>query len=448
VVEDRLIKDKTQKQFESVFTTKVSGLKTILDATKDDELKYIVLFSSVSARLGNKGQSDYAMANETLNKIAQQESFLRKDCRVASINWGPWDGGMVSSSLKKEFAKNNINLIPVEAGAKSMLSEMMREKGSSPEVVIGSGFAQKKIQKEKDTKTFDQKTPKKKKDSMSVLFKSEINVDTYPILNSHKLNGIPVVPFALMAEWFGHGALHENPGMYLQGIDDMRLLSGIKLDDGERTIHLLAGKAKKNGSVFEVDVEIRNGNKNNVGLLHSRAKAILTDKLSLPPEFKKPRKTTLKPYTRSVAEAYKNILFHGSNLHGIKEFVGYSPNSMVARTLPAPQPDKWITNPHRSRWLGDPLVLDCAFQVATLWCYEETGKPSLPTYAKSYRQFRPNFPDEDITIVFEVKELTDHKVEGDFTFLDSNDVVIAGITGYEAVMDESLIKAFKPEGVR
>jgi hypothetical protein len=355
---------------------------------------------------------------------------------------------MVSPSLKKEFEKNNIKLIPVEAGAKSMLSEMMGEKGSYPEVVIGSGFAQKKIKEEKDTQPFDRKTSKKKKDSMSVLFKSKVNVDTYPILNSHKLNGIPVVPFALMTEWFGHGALHENPGMYLQGIDDMRLLSGIKLDDGERIIHLLAGKAKKNGSVFEVDVEIRNGNKNNVGLLHSRAKAILTDKLPLPPEFKKPKKTASKPYTRSVDEVYKNILFHGSNLHGIKEFVEYSPNSMVARTLSAPQPDKWITNPHRSRWIGDPLVLDCAFQVATLWCYEETGKPSLPTYAKSYRQFRPNFPDKDITIVFEVKELTDHKVEGDFTFLDSNDVVIAGITGYEAVMDESLIKAFKPEGAR
>jgi hypothetical protein len=34
-------------------------------------------------------------------------------------------------------------------------------------------------------------------------------------------------------------------------------------------------------------------------------------------------------------------------------------------------------------------------------------------------------------------------MKGDFTFLDSRDKVVACLTGYEAVMDESLFKAFK-----
>ena len=102
-LEDRTIIDKTLDQFETVFDTKVTGLNVLLEATRQDPLKYLVLFSSVTARIGNNGQSDYAMANEVLNKIAQQESLTRPDCKVTAINWGPWDGGMVCSALKTKI---------------------------------------------------------------------------------------------------------------------------------------------------------------------------------------------------------------------------------------------------------------------------------------------------------------------------------------------------------
>ena len=50
-----------------------------------------------------------------------------------------------------------------------------------------------------------------------------------------------------------------------------------------------------------------------------------------------------------------------------------------------------------------------------------------------------------MTAVLEVKEATDHIMTGDFTFLDADNVVVATLTGYEAVMDASLSRAFKPE---
>jgi acyl transferase domain-containing protein len=97
VLEDRLIIDKTLDQFERVFDTKVKGLENLLANTGQDQLKYLVLFSSVAARMGNRGQADYAMANEVLNKMALNEAAKRPDCRIVAINWGPWDGGMVTS---------------------------------------------------------------------------------------------------------------------------------------------------------------------------------------------------------------------------------------------------------------------------------------------------------------------------------------------------------------
>ncbi len=114
----------------------------------------------------------------------------------------------------------------------------------------------------------------KKKEELSLTFEREIDVNRYPILKAHILDGKPVVPFALIAEWLGHGALHENPGLFLHGLDDMRILHGIKLDQGKKIIRLLAGRTRKNGSTFEVDVEIRDGIKDNTEIIHSRATAI------------------------------------------------------------------------------------------------------------------------------------------------------------------------------
>ena len=447
ILEDRFIADKTLKQFEKVFDTKVMGLKVLLDATKEDTLKYIVLFSSITARMGNKGQVDYAMANEVLNKTAWQESILRPDCKVISINWGPWDGGMVSSSLKREFAKNGIPLIPIEDGAKCTLYEMMGDKGAPAEVVIGSKIiadneTDGKIRRSSEKK---QEAVLRNKDHLSLTFKRELDVEKYPVLNSHILDGKPVVPFALMTEWFGHGALHENPGLILSGFDDMRILKGIKLDQEKKLIRLMAGKARKNGKNYEVDVELRNGFKDNLPVIHSRAKAILTDDPPLPPVFSSSEYFDSKTYPRSMDEVYEKILFHGNELRGIKKITGYSPEGIIAEISPAPSPSKWMTDPLRNRWIGDPLVLDSAFQMAIIWCYDEMGKVSLPAYFASYRQYCDRFPANGVTAILKVKKATDHIMRGDFTFLDPDNIIVARLSGYEAVFDASLYKAFKPQ---
>jgi NAD(P)-dependent dehydrogenase (short-subunit alcohol dehydrogenase family) len=444
-LEDRTIIDKTLDQFETVFDTKVTGLNVLLEATRQDPLKYLVLFSSVTARIGNKGQADYAMANEVLNKIAQQESLKRRDCKVTAINWGPWDGGMVCSALKRKFEKSGVELIPLEAGAQCMITEMSGDTQVPVEVVIGANIIPEKVQEISQTVCSSPQLPvdEKKKEKLSLTAKREIDVHAYPILDAHILDGKPVVPFALIAEWLGHGALHENPGLLLHGLDDMRIFHGIKLDENKKLIRLMAGKTRKKGSIFEVTVEIRDGIKDNMEIIHSSARAILTDKIEAPPYFDKSQYMGINGYSRTIDEIYEKILFHGLELRGIREIVGYSPRSVAARISPAPAPATWMTDPLRSKWIADPLVLDCACQMAIIWCFEERKTLSLPSYSASYRQYRDSFPADGVTAILEVKDVTDHKMTGDFTFLDSEDVVVARLTGYEAVMDASLSKAFK-----
>ena len=95
VLSDVLLGKKTDAQFDRVFDTKVLGLRGLLDATREDPIAWMCLFSSVAARSGNAGQADYAMANEVLNKVAAAEARRRGDaCRVVSIGASRlWAGG-------------------------------------------------------------------------------------------------------------------------------------------------------------------------------------------------------------------------------------------------------------------------------------------------------------------------------------------------------------------
>jgi len=314
-----------------------------------------------------------------------------------------------------------------------MIRELSLDPDSHVEVVIGADFILEQ-DNSKDT------------EELSLTFKQEVDVQKFPVLQSHMLDGKAVVPFALMAEWFGHGALHANPGLFLHGLDDMRLLNGIKLENDTKMIRLMTGSVRKNGAMFELNVELKDGIKENgKDLIHSRARAILTSGSVRPPDYIKPERNGERDYNRTIDDVYEQVLFHGDKLHGLKKIVSISSSGIVAEVASAPAPSYWMIKPFRSRWIADPLVLDSAFQMATLWCYEERGVVSLPSYAASYRQYRKSFPSDGITVILQVSDVTGHKMTGDFTFIDSKEEVIATLTGYESVMDASLYKSFKPQ---
>jgi hypothetical protein len=102
-----------------------------------------------------------------------------------------------------------------------------------------------------------------------------------------------------------------------------------------------------------------------------------------------------------------------------------------------------MKEPLRTRWIADPLILDCAFQMAIIWCHEQLGQVSLPSFAATYRQYCDRFPREGIVAVLEVRTSNERKLIGDFTFLDKSKQVIAHLKGYEAIMAPGLLKAFK-----
>jgi NAD(P)-dependent dehydrogenase (short-subunit alcohol dehydrogenase family) len=136
LIEDKLLSDKSPDSFQRVFATKVAGARTLARKLAN-ETAFFVLFSSVSGAFGNRGQTDYAAANDALDKLAHSLHGTVR-ARVLSINWGPWRNvGMVGPELAREYDRRAIGLIDPEDGVAKFFDELFAS--SDPQVILTAG---------------------------------------------------------------------------------------------------------------------------------------------------------------------------------------------------------------------------------------------------------------------------------------------------------------------
>ena len=141
VLADKLAMDKTEAELRRVFAPKVDGLINVLAAIDPGQLRHIGFFSSAAAFFGNKGQSDYAMANALLASAGRSLSQAFPAARVKVFHWGPWAGGMVDGALASHFEAQGIPLIPVDEGARIFASELLGGARDQVELVVGEAWA-------------------------------------------------------------------------------------------------------------------------------------------------------------------------------------------------------------------------------------------------------------------------------------------------------------------
>jgi acyl transferase domain-containing protein/NAD(P)H-dependent flavin oxidoreductase YrpB (nitropropane dioxygenase family) len=132
ILEDKLMRHKTSESFERVFATKLAAAQSLVEHLRDD-VKLVVLFSSISGAFGNRGQADYAAAGDALDKLAW--SLQRRIAgRVVSIDWGPWSGSGMAVDLEREFSRRGIRLIDPERGVEALLAEL--DGGRDAQVIL------------------------------------------------------------------------------------------------------------------------------------------------------------------------------------------------------------------------------------------------------------------------------------------------------------------------
>ncbi|MCK6508023.1 SDR family oxidoreductase, partial [Myxococcota bacterium] len=353
VLADKLIADKSAEQFRQVFQTKVEGLAALLEATAADPLSVILLFSSVAARCGNQGQVDYAMANEVLNQVARAEAARRPGCVVKALGWGPWEGGMVTPALKARFEKLGVPVIPLDDGARMLVEEVRSPQRDQVALVLGG--APRVGQ------------PLAAEGRQDLVLDLVVNRARQPYLADHSIHGTPVVPVVLVVEWFARAAHAFRPDLKLNGIEDIKVLSGIKLahfDNGGDHLRVVVRQAG-DGPGVSLALELLGP----AGRRHYTAVARMGTSLSAGAAA-----PTLALPDWGGRPVYGDVLFHGEQFQVIADMQGLSREGGAA-TLRGVRQAGWQDEP----WLTDVAAMDGGLQLALLWTREVLGGHSLPT---------------------------------------------------------------------
>ncbi|MHC4393171.1 MAG: SDR family NAD(P)-dependent oxidoreductase, partial [Planctomycetota bacterium] len=343
VLADKVIAEKTDEQFDRVFDTKIVGIQCLLAATKGDALKVLCMFSSVSARCGNNGQSDYAMANEILGKLAHTEARARgESCLVKSLAWGPWEGGMVTPQLKARFAELGVPMIPLQVGARMFTDELCSAQTAEIELVLGGEPKAEALLFEGTDERW---------------FEMQVRVDrtSHEYLAGHSIAEAPVVPVVLALEWFARHARSLRPGLQLTAIRNVQVIKGIELAGFDTAGDLFSVRSLAQpshaGAAFAMELRGQGGT------LHYRASAELSSEA--PTSTEAVPQPALADWPHPLI--YGDVLFHEGPFQVIESMDGVSDDAIGA-TLRGILEAGW----REASWCLDVAALDGGLQLAIL----------------------------------------------------------------------------------
>ena len=233
IVEDRLIRTKVWESFSRVLAPKIIGTTNLDLLTRDDPLKFFIVFSSIISITGNMAQSDYAAANAYLDSYIGRRSLDSNAPGVSkSINWSLWEGdGMASGAAIRQLSRLGIvPMRPEDAVRRTLevlkipVSQVAVEMGSAlpPPPGLVKSFPSKQIQEiavkssnqDNDIVNFVQKV------AAEVLDIPLKNIDLNVDFSDYGLDSIGIAEFVTrLSERYGdtihHSALSEHPTVNL-----------------------------------------------------------------------------------------------------------------------------------------------------------------------------------------------------------------------------------------
>jgi len=396
VIEDKLIRDKEIASLHRVLATKSEAALTLADRLAPGELRFIVFFSSVSGRFGNRGQADYAAASEVLNKLAQRLDRDWPRTRVVSVNWGPWaTAGMVTPEVERQFAQRGVSLIPLDVGARRLEEELRLGRKGEVEVLIGGGDAlpwdgaPAGAAAATETATaaiLDVGTAVTTPAPGRAEVLRRLAVDSDRFLDDHRLDGVPVLPFAGALELMAAAARVAEPGLDVVALRDVRLHQGVTVD-APLTLRITAANGTHPpGEAGRIDVTLAAAEGERPSYQAGVELAAALGPADGPPPAPL---DGLAPFPLSVADAYRDLLFHGPRFQGIEAIEGIGPQGAVAHLRASAPADCLAGVASEARWLLDPVLIDCALQMQVLWARVQWGITPLPASLVALHRHRP-----------------------------------------------------------
>ncbi|WP_019927420.1 type I polyketide synthase [Nocardia sp. BMG111209] len=241
---DALLPAKSAGDIRAVLATKLDGLHNVVGALPDAPLRHVIVFGSVAGVYGNPGQADYAVANEALNRAAmswRQHGFAG---HVTAVNWGAWDGGMVTPELREMFLARGVALLGMDAGARMFAEQFTTGRAGDVAVLIGPAAPLAVAAQVTAGRAF-------------ATHRDLAPLAADPVILDHRVGQFPVFPTAAGLGWTINTLERANPGLRVIECSGFEVLKGIVYDGpGERDCRLEVQAGEVTGDHLTVKARI------------------------------------------------------------------------------------------------------------------------------------------------------------------------------------------------
>ncbi len=425
VLADKRIENKTEQDYDSVFQTKIVGLDTIFKLIPFDQLRHLILFASTAGFYGNEAQSDYALANEVLNKTAYQIKLGFPDCHVVAFNWGPWDSGMVTPQLKEYFKRRNITVIPTEIGTQILANELHTSNTQHVQLVIGSSMLV-------DTPVSE--TLKKAQTTTKLFLKNN------PIIRDHSIGGDPVLPMVFALSWMTKACEQQFPGFRVVKSSQSRVLNGIILkDQPNKKFSVAIYPIEATNGELTLEVSVSSKTSKGFPIFHYKSEFVLSkysDSQTIHYQLKPPNDHTI-----DVKSLYQDgTLFHGPSLQIIKKINRVDETNITINCSIdhiAPQDQGQFPVSRFNHFADDSLL-----QAVVVWARNQYGNASLPLKINEARFINPVPFDTPFCVSVDVSKHNASKVTADIVACDPRGKVYTKFYGVEITLSKTLNAKF------
>ncbi|KAH9258867.1 hypothetical protein BASA81_002931 [Batrachochytrium salamandrivorans] len=367
VLRDKMIQNKTPEDFEAVYGTKVYGLRALFKVIPPSTLRHLIVFSSLAGFHGNRGQSDYSLANEVLNKSVFVVQSKFPQCSARALDFGPWGGGMVTPALQKMFEDQGVEIIPRLGGAETVANVLLNT--ASAQCLFGNWGL-----------------PPVRPLEPVVRVTRELSTAANGVnafLHSHVVKGKRVLPFTIMTASMGQLAVNTHPGYALHAVTDIQLFRGIVCEPGVDMVQMdfaIQDLKAEEGGRLEVEVKA-SFTVNGKDVPSYRCVAVLGERAR--PAFSAPAlssaETSGKVLDKNQAYNMK-MLFHGKDFQSIQTVTACSEDRVVAELAPVQ-----VSNEGQFPIQGivDGYLTDTAYQLALVHARLLHNSGALPNFAKT-----------------------------------------------------------------
>ena len=388
--------DKDPREFDLVFDVKSDGWFNLLHAIGDMPLGVTVAFSSIAARFGNGGQTDYSSANDLLCKITSSFRHTRPATRGIAIDWSAWGGmGMATrGSIPKMMELAGIDMLPPEAGIPLIRRELTAG-GTKGEIVIGQRLGVLLNEWDAtgglDTSVVEASTSLPARGPMigkiaGMTLQRGLNIETIldpavqPFLHDHQIDGTPVLPGVMGLEAFAEAALCLLPSWHVAAIENVNFFAPFKFYRSEPRLVTLEVTIHPQRDTLLAECRLigRRSLPNQAEpqvMTHFTAQVRLTKKV--PAGMTVPTLASPNGHMIKAADIYR-LYFHGPAYQVLEQawsdgdrMFGQMAKNLPSNHVPSEQPT-----------LMAPRLIELCFQTSGLWEMSALGRMGLPQYIR------------------------------------------------------------------